>query len=159
MSFDGSALCRGWARFIRSVPDWGWFLTGTFAQDVSVTRAEAVLDPWYGRLAEACRRKWESTGQPVPDPMPLPTAVAVIEPTHQLRPHLHALIKHPMLSRLPRVRWGHAWERADWAAGMARVYPAGKRAIPYLAKYLSKSSGGTIILRGNFAGWPTSEGR
>jgi hypothetical protein len=66
--------------------------------------------------------------------------------------HFHVLAMRNGIKDLSRKGWEIRWESLDRNTGFCRIYDADKRAVPYLAKYTSKSLGGELSWGGNWRG-------
>ncbi len=113
----------------------GWFSTRTYKDYVSPDRAEQLSDIFFARLTEAHRHVTSGAG-------PLHW-ISASEWQKRDVIHHHDLIYGAGLDSLSRKRWEDRWLR-EIGGGFARIYPADRKAAPYLAKYASKTQGGEI---------------
>jgi hypothetical protein len=134
-----------WARLIEWSMRIGaadsWFITLTFKNYVSETRAVKQLNAWLSKLCDAYLSETGVRG--------LRWFVAQEWQKRDVI-HFHLILSGVRLADLSRKRWESRWE--GMGGGFARIYPARVKAAPYLAKYTSKSRGGEMRRGGTWQG-------
>lgn len=131
-----------------------WFITLTFKSYIPELRAHRLLKGWLGALWDAYRRTTGLDGL---------RWIVAQEWQKRLVIHFHLLLSGVRLNELSRMRWEHRWmgmgekvaARVElFPCGFARIYPARKRAAPYLAKYAGKTGdqNGLLIRGGSWQG-------
>ena len=126
---SAQALRDSWASFILGFASWDWFVTLTFKTDVSRDRARRMFFAWLARLGRSLEDS--KAGRPARFRW-----ILAMEDTCAGRVHLHALLSSNGLDDHPRFRWEARWESVG--GGLARIYPAVRKAAPYLVKYVAK---------------------
>lgn len=123
----------------------GWFVSFTFKQELSESRAVKLLRIWLGRLSLALlqtsgdRLRW----------------IYVNEMQTRQVIHFHLLIFGQGVVNLSRKRWESRWETEDRNTGFARIYDAERTNVAYLAKYIGKARGGAAHWGGYWQGLKT----
>jgi hypothetical protein len=117
-----------------------WFATLTFKRPISKFLAEKKMRVWLARMAEALNNKRSARLR----------WISATEWQKREVIHFHVILMGDGLGAMSRKRWEHRWE--DIGGGFCRIYDAGSKAAPYLAKYMNKSKGGEIQMGGYWRG-------